>query len=65
MNMSNDTRPTWSGFAGNINLTTGDIQDWSLDQLYNFETFQATEDLLASRRFIEEYDETGNNFAGF
>jgi hypothetical protein len=65
MNMSNDTRPTWSGFAGNINLTSGDIQDWSLDQLYNFETFQATEDLLANRRFIEEYDETGNNFAGF
>jgi hypothetical protein len=62
---SNDTRPTWSGFPRNINFTSGDIQDWSLDQLYNFETFQATEDLLANRRFIEEYDETGNNFAGF
>jgi len=23
------------------------------------------EDIFASRRFIEEYDETGNNFAGF
>ena len=65
MNISNDPRPTWSGYTGNINLTSGDIQDWSLDQLYNFETFQATEDLLASRRFIEEYDETGNKFAGF
>jgi hypothetical protein len=65
MNMSNDTRPTWSGFASNINFASGDIQDWSLDQLYNFETFQATEDLLAGRRFIKEYDETGNNFAGF
>lgn len=60
-----DARPAWSGFANNSNFSPGDIQDWSLDQLYNFENFQAAEDIFASRRFIEEYDETGNNFAGF
>ncbi|KAH9208787.1 fungal-specific transcription factor domain-containing protein [Leptodontidium sp. 2 PMI_412] len=60
-----DTRPAWSGLANNVNFSTGDIQDWSLDQLYNFENFQSVEDIFASRRFIEEYDETGNNFAGF
>jgi hypothetical protein len=60
-----DTRPNWADFAGNINFTPGDIQDWSLDQLYNFENFQVAEDILATRKFIEEYDETGNNFAGF
>lgn len=63
--MHTDTRPPWSNFANNINFTPGDIQDWSLDQLYNFENFQVAEDIFASRRFIEEYDETGNNFAGF
>jgi hypothetical protein len=60
-----DTRPNWEDFAGTGNFTPGDIQDWSLDQLYNFENFQVAEDILATRRFIEEYDETGNNFAGF
>ncbi|KAE9375089.1 hypothetical protein N431DRAFT_334802 [Stipitochalara longipes BDJ] len=60
-----DTRPNWTDFAGNVNFTPGDIQDWSLDQLYNFENFQVAEDILANRRFIEEYDEAGNNFAGF
>lgn len=60
-----DTRPNWGDFTGNVNFTPGDIQDWSLDQLYNFENFQVAEDILATRRFIEEYDETGNNFAGF
>jgi hypothetical protein len=60
-----DPRPNWTDFGTNINFTPGDIQDWSLDQLYNFENFQVAEDILASRRFIEEYDETGNNFAGF
>ncbi len=63
--MQTDTRPPWSNFANNVNFTPGDIQDWSLDQLYNFENFQVAEDIFASRRFIEEYDETGNNFAGF
>ncbi|KAL2071038.1 hypothetical protein VTL71DRAFT_12273 [Oculimacula yallundae] len=60
-----DSRPAWSGFSDNVNFSTGDIQDWSLDQLYNFENFQVAEDIFASRRFVEEYDETGNNFAGF
>lgn len=59
-----DPRPSWSSFT-NINFATGDVQDWSLDQLYNFENFQVAEEMFASRRFIEEYDETGNNFAGF
>jgi hypothetical protein len=61
----NNLRPSWNDFATNVNFTPGDIQDWSLDQLYNFENFQVAEDILASRRFIEEYDETGNSFAGF
>jgi hypothetical protein len=60
-----DSRPSWSSFSNNISVNTGDIQDWSLDQLYNFENFQVAEEMFASRRFIEEYDETGNNFAGF
>ncbi|KAK0102211.1 Fungal specific transcription factor [Cadophora gregata] len=60
-----DPRPSWSGLASNVNFNTGDIQDWSLDQLYNFENFQVAEEIFASRRFIEEYDETGNKFAGF
>ncbi|KUJ17850.1 uncharacterized protein LY89DRAFT_732561 [Mollisia scopiformis] len=64
-NMSTDHRPSWSTFANNVNFTAGDVQDWSLDQLYNFENFQVAEEMFASRRFIEEYDETGNNFAGF
>lgn len=63
---SNDPRPAWSNFsAHNTNFTSGDVQDWSLDQLYNFDNFQVAEDIFASRRFIEEYDESGNNFAGF
>jgi Fungal specific transcription factor domain len=65
MGNHNDHRPSWTDFAGNISFTPGDIQDWSLDQLYNFENFQVAEDILATRRFIEEYDESGNNFAGF
>lgn len=64
-NVSNDLRPNWSSFANNVNFAPDDVQDWSLDQLYNFENFQVAEDLFASRRFIEEYDETGNRFAGF
>jgi hypothetical protein len=60
-----DTRPNWADFGGSVNFTPGDIQDWSLDQLYNFENFQVAENILATRRFIEEYDESGNNFAGF
>jgi hypothetical protein len=41
------------------------VQDWSLNQLYHFENFQVAEDIFASQRFIEKYDESGNNFAGF
>ena len=63
-----DTRPSWSaltGLANNVNFSSGDVQDWSLDQLYNFENFPLAEDILSSRRFIQEYDERGNSFAGF
>ena len=60
-----DTRPPWAGFADSVNFTSGDVQDWSLDQLYNFENIQGIQDSLGNRRIIEEYDETGNNFAGF
>jgi hypothetical protein len=65
LNMTHDTRPPWSGVAHGVNLTSGDIQDWSLDQLYNFENFPLAEDILSSRFFIQEYGESGNNFAGF
>jgi hypothetical protein len=66
LNMATDPRPPWSSFSNSVNFTTGDIQDWSLDQLYNFENFPLAEDVLMSRRFIQEYDETGNNsFSGF
>ena len=60
-----DTRPQWAGFADTVNFTADDVQDWSLDQLYNFENFQGVEDMLGNRRTVQEYDETGNNFAGF
>jgi hypothetical protein len=61
-----DPTPIWSNFAAhNANFTAGNVQEWSLDQLYNFDNFQVAEDIFASRRFIEEYDESGNNFAGF
>ena len=65
LQVTRDTRPTWAGLATSVNFTAGDVQDWSLDQLYNFESFQGVEDALANRPFIEEYDEAGNNFAGF
>lgn len=64
MNMETDNRPPWSAFADTVNFTAGD-QDWPLDRLYNFENIGGVEDILGNRRIIEEYDETGNNFAGF
>jgi hypothetical protein len=63
--LSADSRPPWSGMSDIVNFTAGDIQDWSLDQLYNFQNMQGAEDALRNRRIIEEYDETGNKFAGF
>ena len=63
--LAQDVRPPWSDFAENVNFTAGDIQDWNLDQLYSFEDIQGADPLLANRRFIQEYDERGNNFAGF
>lgn len=65
LDVSYDNRPQWSTFANNVNFNAGDIQDWSLDQLYNFENFPLADDIINSRRYIEEYDESGNNFAGF
>ena len=60
-----DNRPSWAGFANPVNFTAGDVQDWSLDQLYNFDDMHGVEDMLGNRRTIQEYDETGNIFAGF
>jgi hypothetical protein len=61
-----NSRPVWTNFsAHNTNFTSAVVQDWSLDPLYNFDNFQVAEDIFTSRRFIEEYDESGNNFAGF
>lgn len=65
MTLAPDIRPQWSGFSENVNFTAGDIQDWSLDQLYNFDNMPSIEDILGNRRIVEEYDESGNNFAGF
>ena len=52
-------------WSENLNYIPGSIQDWSLDQFYGFENFQVADDMLAGRRLIQEYDERGNNFAGF
>jgi hypothetical protein len=60
--MAPDMRPPWTGFDS---FTPGDVQDWSLDQLYNFDNMQSIEDILGNRRIVEEYDESGNIFAGF
>ncbi|KAH8687921.1 fungal-specific transcription factor domain-containing protein [Tricladium varicosporioides] len=60
--------PPWTDFAENVNFSSGDIQDWGLDQLYNFESvpgMQGAGTVGSSRRFVQEYDERGNNFAGF
>ncbi|KAG9230293.1 transcriptional regulatory protein [Amylocarpus encephaloides] len=57
--------PQWSDFAQTVNFTAGDIQDWGLDQLYNFEVAPENEGGIAGRRFIQEYDERGNHFAEF
>jgi hypothetical protein len=65
MTLAPDIRPPWSDFSDNVTFSAGDVQDWSLDQLYNFETMPGVEDILRNRRIVEEYDESGNNFAGF
>jgi len=57
-----DLRPPWTEID---NFTPGDVQDWSLDQLYNFDNMQSIEDILGNRRIVQEYDESGNIFAGF
>lgn len=64
--LATDIRPAWSEFAESVNFTGGEVQDWSLDELYNFENMHVpgVEDVLG-RRVVEEYDESGNNFAGF
>jgi hypothetical protein len=60
-----DTRPALGGFADTVHFNTGHVPDWSLDQLYNFENLHGIEDVLGNRRMVEEYDEAGNDFAGF
>lgn len=58
---SSAQQPPWSGFES----FSSDVQDWSLDQLYNFENMQSIEAILGNRRVVQEYDESGNRFAGF
>lgn len=65
MPLANDIRPAWPGFSESMNFSAGDVQDWSLDQLYNFESMPAIEDILGNRRGVREYDERGNTFDGF
>ena len=63
-----EDRTTWSNLAveGNVDFGNAEIQDWNLDQLYNFENFPLAEEVLNhSRRFVREYDESGNAFSGF
>ena len=62
---SYETEYAQTGMTGFDNFTSGDVQDWSLDQLYNFENMQSIEDILGNRRVVQEYDESGNIFAGF
>lgn len=58
------TRSPWDGFVDTVNFTAGDVRDWSLDQLYDFENTQGVQDDSGNRRAMEEYDKAGNNFAG-
>jgi len=63
--LASDIRPPWSEFMDTGHSTAGDGQSWSSDQLYNFENIQGIEDILGNRRTVQEYDESGNFFAGF
>jgi hypothetical protein len=60
-----DNLPQWTDFANHVNFTSGDIQDWGLDQLYNFQTLPNLNPAIPGRPFVQEYDERGNHFAGF
>jgi hypothetical protein len=63
--MGQENLPQWTDFANHVNFTSGDIQDWGLDQLYNFETFSDINPAIPGRPFVQEYDERRNHFAGF
>jgi hypothetical protein len=63
--MAQENLPQWSDFSNHVNFTSGDIQDWGLDQLYNFETIPNINPAIPGRPFVQEYDERGNHFAGF
>ena len=60
MTLAPDIRPPWgSGFD---DYGAGNVQDWSLEQMYELSPL---EDILGNRRTVQEYDESGNMFAGF
>jgi len=56
-----DIRQPWGGDFEDFD--DGNVQNWSsLDQVYEFSPL---EDMLGNRRMVQEYDESGNIFAGF
>lgn len=61
----NENAQTGVQWLQGLEFSGDDIQDWSLNQLYHFENFQVAEDIFASQRFVEKYDESGNHYAGF
>jgi hypothetical protein len=63
--LGQENLPQWTDFANNVNFTSGDIQDWGLDRLYNFENVQGVTAAIPGRPFVQEYDERRNHFAGF
>lgn len=65
LNLGQESLPLWSDFADSVNFVSGNVQNWSLDQLYNFETIEGSDPIAANPRFVQEYDERRNHFAGF
>lgn len=65
LNLGQENLPLWTDFADSVNFVSGDVQDWSLDQLYNFQTIEGSDPIAANPRFVQEYDERSNHFSGF
>jgi len=60
MTLAPDIRPPWDSGFDEFSEANGQV--WSLDQMYEFSPL---EDILGNRRMVQEYDESGNIFAGF
>ena len=55
-----DIQPPWGDSFEDFGA--GNVQEWTLDEMYEFSPL---EDVLGNRRMVQEYDESGNIFAGF